>query len=135
LLVLAAYPFVPFVPVRKEVDVKRLLTRAAAVAVVATLGLGGAVTPCLAADKPAPATQKATQKKTASLTQLSGSSQSLLMARSPRAQQSAQEPPSSPSGFFKSKRGAVTLALMGAGVGFTLWSIHHDRQPVKSPVR
>ena len=112
---------------------KGLLTRAAAVAVVATLGLGGAVTPCLAADKPAPATQK--QKKTASLTQLSGSSQALLMARSPRAQQSAQEPPSSPSSFFKSKRGAVTLALMGAGVGFTLWSIHHDRQPVKSPVR
>jgi len=112
--------------------VKGLLTRAAAVAVVATLGLGGAVTPCLAADKPAPATQK---KKTASLTQLSGTSQSLLMERAPRAQQSAQEPPSSPSGFFKSKRGAVTLALMGAGVGFTLWSIHHDRQPVKSPVR
>jgi hypothetical protein len=131
LLVLAAYPFVPLVPVRKEVDVKGLLTRAAAVAVVATLGLGGAVTPCLAADKPAPATQK----KTASLTQLSGTSQSLLMERAPRAQQSAQEPPSSPSGFFKSKRGAVTLALMGAGVGFTLWSIHHDRQPVKSPVR
>lgn len=111
---------------------KGLLTRAAAVAVVATLGLGGAVTPCLAADTPAPATQK---KKTASLTQLSGTSQSLLMERAPRAQQSAQEPPSSPSGFFKSKRGAVTLALMGAGVGFTLWSIHHDRQPVKSPVR
>jgi hypothetical protein len=131
LLVLAAYLFVPLVPVRKEVDVKGLLTRAAAVALVATLGLGGAVMPCLAADKPAPVTPK----KTASLTQLSGTSQSLLMERAPRAQQSAQEPPSSPSGFFKSKRGAVTLALMGAGVGFTLWSIHHDRQPVKSPVR
>jgi len=104
------------------------------VAIVATLGLGGAVTPCLAADKPAPATHT-TQKKTASLTQLSGTSQSLLTERAPRAQQSAQEPPSSPSGFFKSKRGAVTLALMGAGVGFTLWSIHHDRQPVRSPVR
>jgi hypothetical protein len=25
--------------------------------------------------------------------------------------------------------------LMGAGAGFAIWSVHHDRVPVKSPVR
>ena len=114
---------------------KGLMTRVAAVAVVATLGLGIGVTPCVAADQPS---KKAPNVKKAptSLTQLSAASQTLLTARVSRAQQSgAAEPPSSPSGFFHSKRGAVTLALMGAGAVFTLWSIQHDREPVKSPVR
>jgi hypothetical protein len=48
-------------------------------------------------------------------------------------QQSA--PPSAPGSFFKSTRGKVTLALMGAGTVLTLWSIQHDRKPVKSPIR
>jgi hypothetical protein len=127
----------------KEVHVKGTMTRIAAVAVVATLGLGIGVTPSAAAEQPAQDTKNAqtpkaaptAQKKPASLTHLSGTSQTLLTARASRTQQSGAEPPSSPSGFFHSKRGVVTLALMGAGAGFTLWSIHHDREPVKSPVR
>ena len=50
----------------------------------------------------------------------------LATARAGGAPQRAASPrptPSSPSSFFKSTRGKVTLALMGAGVGFTLWSI------------
>jgi hypothetical protein len=43
--------------------------------------------------------------------------------------------PGGDSSFFKTTRGKVTLALMGAGVGLTLWSIQHDRKPVKSPIR
>ena len=120
----------------KEVHVKGLMTRVAAVAVIATLGLGIGVRPCVAADQPSKKAPNVKKKAPASLTQLSAASQTLLTARVSRAQQSgAAEPPSSPSGFFHSKRGAVTLALMGAGAGFTLWSIQHDREPVKSPVR
>jgi hypothetical protein len=44
---------------------------------------------------------------------------------------------SAPSGssFFQSKKGAVAVGLMVAGAAFTVWSINHDRKPVKSPVR
>jgi hypothetical protein len=54
-----------------------------------------------------------------------------------RSSEGAQ-PAGSPGGdssFFKTTRGKITLALMGAGVGVTLWSIQHDRKPVKSPIR
>jgi hypothetical protein len=93
------------------------------------------VVPCAASDQkpaaPAPATHQ-----TAQLTQLSAASRGLLARATPAPQQ--QQPaasPTGPSSFFKSKRGAVTLALMGAGAGYALWSIQHDRKPVKSPVR
>jgi hypothetical protein len=43
---------------------------------------------------------------------------------------------SAPSGsFFQSKKGAVAIGLMVAGAALTVWSINHDRKPVKSPVR
>jgi hypothetical protein len=45
-----------------------------------------------------------------------------------RAQTSGQS-------FFQSKKGAVALGLMAGGAVFTVWSISHDRKPVKSPVR
>jgi hypothetical protein len=37
--------------------------------------------------------------------------------------------------FFKTRKGAVALGLMIGGAAFTVWSINHDRKPVKSPVR
>ena len=37
--------------------------------------------------------------------------------------------------FFKTPKGAVALGLMIGGAAFTVWSINHDRKPVKSPVR
>jgi len=109
--------------------VRGLFTRAAAVALIMTVGLGATVAPCAAAEKPTP------QKQQASLTRLSPASQAMLTASHPArvAQQTGET--TSPSGFFHSKRGAVALVLMGAGAGFTIWSVSHDRKPVKSPIR
>ena len=106
---------------------RRLFTRTAAVTLCVTLGFGLAAAPCLAAE---------TSKAPATLTQLSPASRQILTKAAPRRQQN--QPAAAPAGsnsFFKSTKGKVTVALMGAGVGFTLWSIHHDREPVKSPIR
>jgi hypothetical protein len=46
----------------------------------------------------------------------------------PKRRRPADGRAGTPSSFFKSTRGKVTLALMGAGVGLTLWSIQHDRE-------
>jgi hypothetical protein len=94
------------------------------------------VVPCAASDHKSAAAPATPTHQTTRLTQLSPASRTLLArATSAPAQQQPAAPPATSSSFFKSKRGAVTLALMGAGVGFTLWSIQHDRKPVKSPVR
>lgn len=120
---------------------RRLINRTAAVALCVTVALGSAALPCAAAEATA-------TKATGTLTRLSPASRDVLakgaaaapasgLARSSEARQ-PQPPaagPTAPSSFFKSTRGKVTLALMGAGVGLTLWSINHDRKPVKSPVR
>jgi hypothetical protein len=120
---------------KEEVLVRRFINRTAAWAVsVALTGVVG-VMPCAASDhKPAPTSPP---HKTARLTQLSPTSRSLLAHATPSPQQqpTAAAAPSTPSSFFKSKRGAVTLALMGAGTVFAIWSTAHDRKPVKSPVR
>jgi hypothetical protein len=105
--------------------VRRLIRRTAALALSVTLVLGAGAVPCAAETTPAKAAGK--------LTRLSPASRQVLMARTPvKAQQAG---PSTPGSFFKSTRGKVTLALMGAGTILTLWSIQHDRKPVKSPVR
>lgn len=109
----------------------RSLTRVAAFASSCTLALGAVAVPCAAAEK------RGTNGSTTTLTRLSPASHALL-ARADAPAASAQDQPgatgSSPS-FFRTKKGAVTLILMGAGTGFTLWSISHDRKPVKSPIR
>lgn len=107
----------------------RLISRTAAIALSVVMTLGAAAVPCTAGDAVA-------GKPGAKLTRLSPASRTLLVTARPAAQQ--QPPaatPSSGSSFLKSTRGKVTLALMGAGVGFTVWSISHDRKPVKSPIR
>jgi hypothetical protein len=110
----------------EEVHVRRLFTRTAAVTLCVTLGFGLATAPCLAAEA----------KSQTTLTQLSPASRQILAKATTRRQQNQPAAaPTSPSSFFKSTKGKVTLALMGAGVGFTFWSINHDRKPVKSPVR
>jgi hypothetical protein len=53
-------------------------------------------------------------------------------ARNTRASQSAA---TSEPGFFKTRKGAIAVGLMAAGAAFTVWSINHDRKPVKSPIR
>ena len=120
---------------------RRLFNRGAAFALCVSVALGAAAAPCAASDA---ATTKGTQ-----LTKLSPASRQVLVTTaraglaSPAASAKlrgseggqAQGTPTASGPFFKSTRGKVTLALMGAGVGFTIWSINHDRKPVKSPVR
>ena len=110
---------------------RRSITRTAAWVLSIALVLGAAVVPCAAEDT------AATKAGATPLTRLSPASQQLLARAVPAApqQQPPAAAPSSPSSFFHSKRGVATVALMGAGMGFALWSIHHDRQPVKSPIR
>ena len=114
---------------------RRLFFRAAAAALCVTVGFGVAATPSLAAD----AAKAPGVKAPTSLTRLSPASRQVLArSTSPklRSSEGGQTPtPPASGGFFKSTKGKVTLVLMGAGVGFTIWSISHDREPVKSPVR
>jgi hypothetical protein len=112
--------------------VRRLISRTAACIVSATVALSAAAVPCTAGET-------ASRKSGAQLTRLSPASRALLVSApaSPKLRSSEQPAatPSSPGSFFGTTRGKVTLALMGVGAGFALWSIHHDRIPVKSPVR
>ena len=112
-----------------------LRSRAAACALCVTVAFGAAAAPCAASEDAAKAGVKTV--KTSKLTRLSPASRQLLVpARAAaRQQQPPADTPSSPGSFFKSTRGKVTLALMGAGAAFTIWSINHDRKPVRSPIR
>ena len=61
-----------------------------------------------------------------------------LLARA-SAQQGKDAPakgnPRTDGSFFKTTAGRVTLGLMVVGAGLTVYSISHDRKPVKSPIR
>ena len=114
---------------------RRLISRTAALALSVTVALGAAAVPCAAGDS-------AAAKTGGTLTRLSPASRQVLVSPTLRSSEGGRKSqggqtatPSSPSSFFKSTRGKVTLALMGAGTGLTLWSIQHDRKPVKSPIR
>jgi hypothetical protein len=67
---------------------------------------------------------------TRSLTTLSSTSRALLRS-------TQQPPPSTPATsnaqFFKTKKGAAVLVLIGAGFGYTLYSRFHDE--IKSAIR
>ena len=125
---------------------RRLISRTAALALSVTVALGAAAVPCAAGD---PAATKTGGK----LTHLSPASRQVLATATPASPLVSPKPrsgeggklrsseggqaaaPSAPGSFFKSTRGKVTLALMGAGTVLTVWSISHDRKPVKSPIR
>jgi hypothetical protein len=113
--------------------VRRSISRTAALVLSVTVALGAAAVPCAAGDVTA-------AKAKTTLTRLSPATRQLLArAGTPAASAQTKDPgaagPSSAGPFFHSARGKVTIALMGVGAGFALWSIHHDRIPVKSPVR
>jgi hypothetical protein len=123
--------------------VRRSITRTAALALSVTLALGAAAVPSAAADS-------AATKPDGHLTRLSPASRQVLAQAastatskrdglaSPKLRRSEGRQaatPADPGSFFGTTRGKVTLVLMGAGVGLTLWSIHDSRKPVKSPVR
>jgi hypothetical protein len=125
-----------------------LISRTAALALSVTVALGAAAVPCAADDTAATRTD-------GKLTRLSPASRQVLGTSAPASPLVSPKPrsgeggklrsseggkyqtagTSAPSSFFKSTRGKVTLALMAAGTGLTLWSIQHDRKPVKSPIR
>ncbi len=126
---------------------RRLISRTASCVVSVSVALGAAALPCTAGGA-------AASNAGAQLTRLSPASRALLasaptaalaspsmtgsltLRRSEREQpQPPAATPSSPGSFFKTTRGKVTLVLMGAGAGLALWSVHHDRLPVKSPIR
>ena len=108
---------------------RRSINRAAALALCVTLALGAAAVPCAASGT-------TPRKAGGTLTRLSPASRQVLATAVPARPADAQAPAPAPqSSFFKTTRGKVTLALMGAGAGVTLWSIQHDRKPVKSPIR
>jgi hypothetical protein len=53
----------------------------------------------------------------------------------PRSVPARQQSAPSGGSFFQSRKGALAIGMMVAGAAFTVWSINHDRKPVKSPVR
>lgn len=59
--------------------------------------------------------------------------------RAPVSAQTAAAPasgnPRTDSTFFKTTAGRLTLGLMVVGLGLTVYSVSHDRKPVKSPIR
>jgi hypothetical protein len=113
--------------------VKRLISRTAALGLSVTLALGAAAVPSAAGETAAKAGGKLTRLSPASRQVLTSPRVSPKLRRSDGGQQASG--PTSPGPFFKSTRGKVTLVLMGAGTVLTLWSIQHDRKPVKSPIR
>jgi hypothetical protein len=94
-------------------------------ALVAAVALAGAA-PCLADNS-------SSQRR--SLTKLSPASAELL--KTSAGTRLAQEPstPTTPGSFFRTRKGALALALVAAGIGYTIWTVHDSRKPVKSPVR
>lgn len=107
---------------------KRYVSRWTAIALVLVVGLAVCAPPALAD------TASSTPHK-ASLTTLSPASMTLLRSHAEATERAAQASTPSDTSFFKTRRGAAVLALMAAGVAFTVWSARHDREPVKSPIR
>jgi hypothetical protein len=52
-----------------------------------------------------------------------------------QAQQAAPSSGTDSKSFFGTPTGVAAIVLMAAGIGFALYSVSHDRKPVKSPVR
>jgi hypothetical protein len=105
---------------------KRYVSRWTATTVAFVVGLAVCAPPALADTRPP-------LSKQTSLTTLSTASLEILRTESGARAVQASAP--SDEAFFKTGRGVAVLALMAAGVAFTVWSVNHDRKPVKSPVR
>ena len=116
---------------------RRLISRTAALGLCAILALGAAAVPSAAGEPTAsPTGGKLTRLSPASRAVLSSSPVSSKLTSERGRHSQAGQPTSGTAGpFFKSTRGKVAVVLMGAGAGLALWSIQHDRKPVKSPVR
>jgi hypothetical protein len=69
------------------------------------------------------------------LTTVPTSTMKALQANPSQALRRQQSRFQAESGFFKTRKGAVAIGLMAAGAAFSVWSINHDRKPVKSAIR
>jgi hypothetical protein len=99
---------------------------AALVLLMTALAVTTFATPC-AADPVRTATAERP-----SISQLSPASLQVLRAATP-APRTQDATPS--GGFFKTRKGALALGLIAAGIGFTIWSAIDSKEPVASPVR
>jgi hypothetical protein len=88
-----------------------------------------------AAALPASAQASLPTRRPATLASLSPASLQVLATPTAVPAATPQAGTSSDKSFFRTRRGATAIALMIAGATFTVWSINHDRKPVKSPIR
>lgn len=102
------------------------VSRWAATSLIVLFGAGVLAPPALADTTSSSSKPSLATLSPASVKVLSAGSHSTV-----RAQQSGTASES----FFGSTKGKVALGLMVAGAAFTVWSINHDRKPVKSPIR
>ncbi len=93
-----------------------------------TLALAGviSVVPCVAAEKSPPATSG---KSLASITP--AGMRVLMKGDAPVKRQDT----GGPGSFMRTRKGKIAVVLVAAATGLTLWSVSHDRKPVKSPIR
>ncbi len=101
-------------------------TRACALGVAIAIVVTCMASPCAGAEGVSPPGARVTA--TPSLLKLSNASQAILRASTQQA-----VPATEPSPFFKTKKGATVLVLIGAGFGYALYSRFHDE--IKSPIR
>ena len=104
------------------------LRTACASVLAATVLVIGAAPPCAAGEPPTASTRPA------SLSTASSATLKLLTTAADTARATQAPPAGTEAGsFFRSRKGAVALVLIGAGFGYTLYSKSHDR--VRSQVR
>jgi hypothetical protein len=103
--------------------VRRMTGSALVLAIAAVL----CATPCAADTVARPAAA-------GSLTTLSPASLQILSS-APAATRTQEGSAPTPGGFFKSRKGALALGLIAAGIGYTVWTVFDSRDPVKSPIR
>jgi len=71
--------------------------------------------------------------RASTLTTLSPASRAILQQTARKSEQTQAPNSGGDQAFFKSPKGALVIALIGAGAGYALYSKVHDR--VASPVR
>lgn len=83
------------------------------------------------ATEPAPVAPAAKPLSTAVAAKLAAMPAPVLKAQDPAPAAASSEG----RGFFRSPKGVAAVVLMAAGLGYTVYSIKNDRDPVKSPIR
>jgi hypothetical protein len=111
-----------------EVDVRRLKR----CVFLASVALAASLLAALPAQAGGPGEARDTSRR-ALVTTLSPATLARLQQSPQQAQPQTGSDSNQAGSFFKSKKGAATLALIGAGFGYALYSKNHDR--VMSPVR